>query len=136
MPLQTFPTDIGALYDVTFYLSRNPLGTDLVRTVLVSAGNVTEKAFDVALDAARTPLDMLYQQQTLTFRAVDTTTTLSFKEEDTLPPPPLGVRRLQQATIGNDTTGAVIDTVSVVPSSLSENRRWLFLFLRFRLALS
>lgn len=112
MSLQTFPTDVGAMYVISFALSRNPSGTAANRTLLVTVGDVTDAPFGVSYDPDRTAYDMRYNTWSMTFQALDTTTTLSMREVDT----PAG---------GDDLTGTVIDYVAVVPSISGESQRWM-----------
>jgi hypothetical protein len=97
----------GALYDLSFALSRNPWGTAPTTTLVVSVGNLTgDSAPSYSLDAyaERTSRSMLYTVETLTFEAVDNETTLTFAENDS------------EASA----EGMVIDYVAVVYSDLSE----------------
>ncbi|GAQ84813.1 hypothetical protein KFL_002070090 [Klebsormidium nitens] len=103
---QSFVTTPGALYDLSFALSRNPESSSTdVKTLVVDVGNLTggsAQYFPVPFDPARTTTNMLYTLQRLTFAAVSNETTLVFYEED--------------AT--SSAYGAVIDYVAATESDL------------------
>ena len=74
---QTFATAIGDTYTVSFYLSGNPAGPPAVKTLDVSAtgGTVSSYSFDAS---ANTLSSMIWTQETYSFLATGTSTTLSF----------------------------------------------------------
>ena len=74
---QTFATTIGNTYTVSFYLSGNPAGPPDVKTLDVSAtgGTVSSYSFDAS---ANTLSNMNWTQETYSFLATGTSTTLSF----------------------------------------------------------
>ena len=75
---QTFATVFGKLYDVTFWVSKNPDSGAPVRTGAVSAGN-TLGGFSYSTNNSRA--NMLWEQQTFRFQATSTSTTLSFSSD-------------------------------------------------------
>lgn len=105
---QRFSTTPGALYDLSFALSRNPEDSGReVKTLVVDVGNLTggsARFFPIPVDPVRTRANMLYTVQRLSFSAVSNETTLVFYEED--------------AT--STAYGAVLDYVAVTESGLSE----------------
>ena len=74
---QTLATTIGDTYTVSFYLSGNPAGPPAVKTLDVSAtgGTVSSYTFDAS---ANTLSSMIWTQETYSFLATGTSTTLSF----------------------------------------------------------
>ena len=74
---QTLATSIGDTYTVSFYLSGNPAGPPVVKTLDVSAtgGTVSSYSFDAS---ANTLSSMIWTQETYSFLATGTSTTLSF----------------------------------------------------------
>ncbi len=74
---QTFATTIGGTYSVSFYLSGNPAGPPAVKTLDVSAtgGTVSSYSFDAS---GNTLTSMIWTQETYSFLATGTSTTLSF----------------------------------------------------------
>jgi choice-of-anchor C domain-containing protein len=74
---QTFATTVGNTYTVSFYLSGNPAGPPAVKTLNVSAtgGTVSSYSFDAS---ANTLSSMIWTQETYSFLATGTSTTLSF----------------------------------------------------------
>ena len=98
---QTFTTAPGVAYDVTFWMSGNPLGAPTVKTMTVGAGSTPAGTFNYDTQAAaNTRLDMKYVKHGYTFNAACGTETsnLTF-------------------TSGIQTNfGPVLDNVSVVPA--------------------
>jgi len=77
---QTFPTVVGHTYEVTFDLAGNPAGPPAVKTLEVDAGGTaTSYNFDVT---GHTLADMGWQQETFSFTATGTSTTLTFTSLD------------------------------------------------------
>ncbi len=74
---QTLSTTIGNTYTVSFYLSGNPEGPPAVKTLDVSAtgGSVGNYTFDTT---GNTRTSMNWTQETYSFLATGTSTTLSF----------------------------------------------------------
>jgi choice-of-anchor C domain-containing protein len=74
---QTFATTIGDTYTVSFYLSGNPVGPPVVKSLDVSAtgGPVSSYSFDAS---GNTLSSMNWTQETYSFLATGTSTTLSF----------------------------------------------------------
>jgi choice-of-anchor C domain-containing protein len=97
---QTFATIAGAQYTVTFGFAGNPDNQTPGQTVkhlqVSAAGTVQDYAFDTT---GRTLTDMGWTEQTFTFTATDSSTTLHFRSHD------------------NSGYGAVIDAVSVHQTS-------------------
>lgn len=73
---QTFATNEGTMYRVTFAMAGNPEGmTPIMRMGVSAAGSSTEFSFDIA---GKSITDMGWQTKTWTFVATGQTTTLEF----------------------------------------------------------
>lgn len=101
---QTFPTVIGAKYDVTFYMSGNPDGGPALKEMAVGATGVAAQnyTYDTSVEA-NTKADMKWSSRTYSFLATGASTILTFESlvdgaygpaldnimiVETLPPPP------------------------------------------------
>jgi choice-of-anchor C domain-containing protein len=74
---QTIKTEKDSSYTVTFDLSGNPVGGDVLRVLQVSAGDKTR---DIkVMVTGNTQEDMKWKRETLTFTAFDTVTVLRFE---------------------------------------------------------
>lgn len=77
---QTFPTQVGATYEVTFYMAANNHAGPAVKTMQVSVASVTQ---DFSFDSTGIPPFGLtasdWQEHTLAFTAESTMTTVAFR---------------------------------------------------------
>lgn len=74
---QTFATEPGHTYTVTFYMAGNPDGGPVLKTLAVDTGGAPQEyAFD---NTDRNDLDMGWVKQTYVFTATGTQTTLTFR---------------------------------------------------------
>jgi choice-of-anchor C domain-containing protein len=80
---QTFATEIGQTYSVTFDLSGNPEGGPLLKQLQVSVGDFSQ---DYSFDSSGQTLDaLIWQTVTFSFVALDTTSTLAFTSLSSTP---------------------------------------------------
>jgi len=100
---QSFATESGSEYQVTFYLAGNPEGGETIKTLEVSAANDSETfTFDTT---GKSMSNMGWEKKTFDFTATSGTTTLTF------------------TSIGGGAFGATLDDVSVVqinPTSFAQ----------------
>jgi choice-of-anchor C domain-containing protein len=95
---QTFATNIGQIYTVSFDLSGNPDNGTGDKIVAVSAGNVSGLQFTYSVTGANSHTNMAYSLETFSFTATSPSTTLSFVD------------------FSPENWGPVIDNVDVEPS--------------------
>lgn len=77
---QTFATDAGTTYVVSFWLAGNPAGDPVIKTLLVDVGgDATSFSFD---KTGQSLSNMGWQEQHYTFTATDAQTTLRFLSGD------------------------------------------------------
>ncbi|MCX5805717.1 MAG: DUF642 domain-containing protein [Proteobacteria bacterium] len=78
---QTFATENGSKYIVSFWLAGNPWGGPTIKTLSVSAGNITDKQF--TFDTTGKDIsNMGWTEKSFTFTAVGIDTTLIFQSLD------------------------------------------------------
>ena len=80
---QTFATEIGQTYSVTFDLSGNPEGGSLLKLLQVSVGDFSQ---DYSFDSSDQTLDaLIWQTITFSFLSLETTSTLAFTSLSSTP---------------------------------------------------
>ncbi len=75
---QTFATDIGQMYEVTFDMAGNPAGGDPIKVLNVSAGDNNQ---NFSFDTVESSLEFMnWDTRMFTFTATSTSTTLTFTQ--------------------------------------------------------
>jgi hypothetical protein len=75
---QSFATDAGASYQLTFYFSANPAGGPAKRTLLVKVGNTRARFHWDIEKEGNTLSDMKWKLETVAFTATAASTVLKF----------------------------------------------------------
>ena len=78
---QSFATEIGAKYTVSFWLAGNPQGLPKIKTLSVSAGDISDLQFTFDTTGKSTT-NMGWTEEIFDFTALGTTTTLKFQSHD------------------------------------------------------
>jgi choice-of-anchor C domain-containing protein len=78
---QSFATQTGYQYQVTFWLAGNPVGAPTVKTLYVAVGDVIDRVFHFDI-TGHSITNMGWTEQSFTFTATGTTSTLLFKSGD------------------------------------------------------
>ena len=135
---QTFPTVIGATYDVTFDLSGNPDGLPSMKEVSVSATGAAPSSFfyDTSVEG-NTHASMEWNQEMYSFVATAVSTTLSFESQiagafgpaldnvsitETIPP--IACESPETQTLVSDTANNTVATGDAPAVAVTPHAAW------------